>query len=44
MQNRKRRRRRTSVDWFVGKVALLLTLFMAFIFAISVYSTKMLPG
>lgn len=45
MQNNRRRRRHPrSVDWFVGKVATLLCAFLAFIFAISVISTQMLPG
>lgn len=44
MYDNPRRRRRRSVDWFVGRVAMLLCAFMAFIFAIAVISTKLLPG
>ena len=44
MYDNPRRRRRKSVDWFVGRVAMLLCAFMAFIFAIAVISTKLLPG
>lgn len=44
MYDNPRRRRQKSVDWFVGRVAMLLCAFMAFIFAISVISTKLLPG
>lgn len=45
MQNqRRRRKRRRNTDWFVGRVALLLCVFMAFIFMISVISTKLLPA
>ena len=32
------------MDWFVGKIALLLTVFMAFIFVIALVNTKMLPA
>lgn len=40
----KRRKRRFSVDWFVGRVALLATIFMAFLFVLAVVSTQLLPG
>ena len=43
MEKKSRKKRRTSVDWVVGKIALLLTIFMGFIFLISVCSTKLLP-
>ncbi len=44
MQNNHKRRRRNSIDWFIGKVALLLVIFMAFIFVVAVASTKMFPA
>ena len=44
MQNSQRkRRRRKSVDWFVGRLAIVLCVFVAFIFAVSVISTGLLP-
>ncbi len=36
-------RNRRSVDWFIGKLALLLTIFMSFIFIVSLAATKLLP-
>lgn len=39
----KRKKRRQSVDWFIGRFVLVLTIFMAFIFVVSLISTNLLP-
>ena len=41
--NQRKRRRRKSVDWFVGRLAVVLCVFVAFIFVVSVISTGLLP-
>lgn len=40
---RKQKKRRQSLDWFIGRFALVLMIFMAFIFMVSLISTKLLP-
>ena len=39
----RRRGRRRGADWFIGRVMLLLTIFAAFVFGVSVIASKLLP-
>lgn len=43
MRNNSGGKRRNSIDWFVGRVALLLCVFMSFVFMVSLAFTKLLP-
>ena len=43
MANRNKRRRSRGADWFIARLFLVLTLFAAFIFAVALISSGMLP-